>query len=170
MNKGKINDFINIWAEVVGLTGEENKKYRNFIKTDIARRCAMYEQAIPTISTKDDSCNAYIIKPVNGQYSFEDFLLNRLMLGLRDVSFICALEGNDGEYTAADKTLNVNTGAIDSLARDKAKRHTGLQGKNVQIVQKTIEHELGHCYKSLFNNGFKAPLGRVENKMKYIKN
>ena len=28
MNKGKINDFINIWAEVVGLTGEENKKYR----------------------------------------------------------------------------------------------------------------------------------------------
>lgn len=160
MNKGKINDFINIWAEVVGLTGEENKKYRNFIKTDMARRCAMYEQAIPTISTKDDSCNAYIIKPVNGQYSFEDFLLNRLMLGLRDVSFICALEGNGGEYTAADKTLNVNTGAIDSLARDKAKRHTGLQGKNVQIVQKTIEHELGHCYKSLFNNGFKAPLGK----------
>lgn len=159
MNKGKINDFINVWAEVVGLTGEENKKYRNFIKTDIARRCAMYEQAIPTISTKDDSCNAYIIKPVNGQYSFEDFLLNRLMLGLRDVSFIGALEGNGGEYIAADKTLNVNTETIDSLARDKAKRHTGLQGKNVQIVQKTIEHELGHCYKSLFNDGFKAPLG-----------
>lgn len=159
MNKGKINDFINVWAEVVGLTGEENKKYRNFIKTDIARRCAMYEQAIPTISTKDDSCNAYIIKPVNGQYSFEDFLLNRLMLGLRDVSFIGALEGNGGEYIAADKTLNVNTETIDSLARNKAKRHTGLQGKNVQIVQKTIEHELGHCYKSLFNDGFKAPLG-----------
>lgn len=159
MNKGKINDFINVWAEVVGLTGEENKKYRNFIKTDIARRCVMYEQAIPTISTKDDSCNAYIIKPVNGQYSFEDFLLNRLMLGLRDVSFIGALEGNGGEYIAADKTLNVNTETIDSLARDKAKRHTGLQGKNVQIVQKTIEHELGHCYKSLFNDGFKAPLG-----------
>ena len=36
----------------------------------------MYEQTFPTISTKDDSCNAYIIKPVNGQYSFEDFLLN----------------------------------------------------------------------------------------------
>ena len=159
MNKSKINDFINVWAEVVGLTGEENKKYRNFIKTDIARRCAMYEQTIPNISTKDDSCNAYIIKPVNGQYSFEDFLLNRLMLGLRDVSFIGALEGNGGEYIAADKTLNVNTGTIDFLARDKARRHTGLQGKNVQIVQKTIEHELGHCYKSLFNDGFKAPLG-----------
>ena len=159
MNKSKINDFINVWAEVVGLTGEENKKYRNFIKTDIARRCAMYEQTIPNISTKDDSCNAYIIKPVNGQYSFEDFLLNRLMLGLRDVSFIGALEGNGGEYIVADKTLNVNTGTIDLLARDKAKRHTGLQGKNVQIVQKTIEHELGHCYKSLFNDGFKAPLG-----------
>ena len=160
MNKSKINDFINVWAEVVGLTGEENKKYRNFIKTDIARRCEMYEQTFPTISTKDDSCNAYIIKPVNGQYSFEDFLLNRLMLGLREVSFIGALEGNSGEYTAHDKTLDVNVGEIDSLAKDKATRHKGLQGKNVQIVQKTIEHELGHCYKSLFNDGFKAPLGR----------
>lgn len=159
MSKSKINDFINVWAEVVGLTGDENKKYRNFIKTDIARRCEMYEQEFPIISTKDDDCTAYIIKPVNGQYSFEDFLLNRLMLGLRNVSFIGALEGNGGEYIAADKTLNINTGTIDSLARDKAKRHTGLQGKNVQIVQKTIEHELGHCYKSLFNDGFKAPLG-----------
>ena len=159
MNKGKINDFINVWAEVVGLTGEENKKYRDFIKTDVARRCSMYEQEIPSISTKDDGCNAYIIKPVNGKYSLEDFLLNRLMLGLRDVSFIGALEGNGGEYIAADKTLNVNAGKIDFLVRDKAKRHTGLQGKNVKIVQKTIEHELGHCYKSLFNDGFKAPLG-----------
>lgn len=160
MNKSKINDFINVWAEVVGLTGEENKKYKNFIKTDIARRCEMYEQTISTISTKDDSCNAYIIKPVNGQYSLEDFLLNRLMLGLREVSFTGALEGNGGEYVAHDKMLNVNEGELDSLARDKATRHRGLQGKNVQIVQKTIEHELGHCYKSLFNDGFKAPLGR----------
>ena len=160
MNKSKINDFINVWAEVVGLTGEENKKYRNFIKTDIARRCEMYEKTIPTISTRDDSCNAYIIKPVNGQYSFEDFLLNRLMLGLREVSFTGALEGNGGEYVAHDKMLNVNVGALDSLAKDKATRHRGLQGKNVQTVQKTIEHELGHCYKSLFNDGFKAPLGR----------
>lgn len=102
----------------------------------------MYEQAIPTISTKDDSCNAYIIKPVNGQYSFEDFLLNRLMLGLRDVSFICALEGNDGEYTAADKTLNVNTGAIDLLQEIKPKGIQDYKEKMFQIVQKTIEHEL----------------------------
>lgn len=159
MNKSKINDFINLWAEVVGLTGEENKKYRNFIKTDIARRCEMYEQVIPTVSTKDDSCNAYLIKPVNGEYSLEDFLLNRLMIGLRDVDFTGALEGNGGEYVAHNKVISVNIDMLDSLARDKAKRHIGLQGKNVQIVQKTIEHELGHCYKSLFNDGFKAPLG-----------
>lgn len=159
MNKSKINDFINVWAEVVGLTGEENKKYINFIKTDIARRCEMYEKEVPSISTKDDACTAYIIKPVNNQYSFEDFLLNRLMLGLREVSFIGALEGNGGEYIAENKLLNVNTSAITSLANNKAARHVGLQGKSVQIVQKTIEHELGHCYKSLFNDGFKAPLG-----------
>ncbi|CCY71387.1 unknown [Clostridium sp. CAG:921] len=160
MNKSKIDDFINVWAEVVGLTGEENKKYRNFIKTDIARRCEMYEQTISAISTKDDSCNAYIIKPVNGQYSLEDFLLNRLMLGLREVSFTGALDGNGGEYVAHNKSLNVNVRALDSLVKNKATRHKGLQGKNVQIIQKTIEHELGHCYKTSFNDGFKAPLGR----------
>lgn len=160
MNKSKIDDFINVWAEVVGLTGEENKKYRNFIKTDIARRCEMYEQTISAISTKDDSCNAYIIKPVNGQYSLEDFLLNRLMLGLREVSFTGTLDGNGGEYVAHNKSLNVNVRALDSLVKNKATRHKGLQGKNVQIIQKTIEHELGHCYKTSFNDGFKAPLGR----------
>lgn len=159
MNKSKINDFINIWAEVVGLTGEDNKKYINFIKTDIARRCEMYEKEVPTISTKDDSCTAYIIKPVNNQYSFEDFLLNRLMLGLREISFTGAYEGNAGQYEAKFKSLNIDTSKIISRVKDKANRHIGLQGHELKVAQKTVEHELGHCLKTVFNNGFKAPLG-----------
>ena len=160
MNKNKINDFVNIWTEAIGLTGEKNKKYINFIKTDIARRCEMYEKEIPTISIKDDSCTAYIIKPVNGQYSFEDFLLNRLMLGLREVDFTGALEGNGGEYVAYDKSLCINVELIESLVKDKETRHVGLQGKSTKVAQKTLEHELGHCLKTVFNNGFKAPLGK----------
>lgn len=156
MNKEKISDFVDIWAQAVGLT---ETRYINVIKSDIAKRCAMYEKHFPSISTKDDDCGAYIIKPVNGKYSLEDFFLNRLMLGLREVSFSEALEGNGGEYTANYKSLNVNAGLLNSKINEKATRHVGLRGKNVQIIKKTIEHELGHCLKSSFTNGYKAPLG-----------
>lgn len=156
MNKEKISDFVDIWAQAVGLT---ETKYINVIKSDIAKRCAMYEKHFPSISTKDDDCGAYIIKPVNGKYSLEDFFLNRLMLGLREVSFSEALDGNSGEYTSKYKSLDVNVGFLNSRINEKATRHVGLRGKNIQIIKKTIEHELGHCLKSSFTNGYKAPLG-----------
>ena len=159
MNKEKINDFVNVWAQAVGLTEKGDKKYVDLIKSDIAKRCAMYEKDFPTISIRDDNCAAYIIKPVNNQYSFEDFLLNRLMLGLREVSFTGALEGNAGDYEAQSKSLSVDAGLIGSKVKDKSTRHVGLQGKSVQIIKKTIEHELGHCFKSSFNDGFLAPYG-----------
>ena len=82
MNKEKISDFVDVWAETVGL---KETRYINVIKNDILKRCAMYEKEISTISTKDDSCDSYIIKPVNESYSLEDFFLNRLMLGLRKI-------------------------------------------------------------------------------------
>jgi len=157
MNKEKINDLVNVWANAVGLT---ETRYINVIKSDIAKRCSMYEKEIPSISIKDDNCAAYIIKPVDGKYSIEDFLLNRLMLGLREVDFSDALEGNGGDYTARDKSLNINVGLLDSKINEKSARHTGLKGKNIQIIKKTIEHELGHCFKSSFTDGYKAPLGR----------
>ena len=65
MNKEKINDFVNVWAQAVGLTEKGDKKYVDLIKSDIAKRCAMYEKDFPTISIRDDNCAAYIIKPVN---------------------------------------------------------------------------------------------------------
>lgn len=156
MNKEKINDFVNIWAQTVGLT---ESRYINFIKKDIARRCAMYESTISSINVKDNDCDAYIIKPIDGKYSLEDFFLNRLMLGLREISFSGALEGNGGEYSADQKSLAVDVDKIKSTILDKAIRHPALQGKHTQIIQKTIEHELGHCLKSAFTNGYKAPIG-----------
>lgn len=172
MNKEKISDFIEVWAQAIGLT---DTNIINFIKSDIAKRCTMYEKEIPSISIKDDKCAAYIIKPVNGQYSLEDFLLNRLMLGLREANFGEALEGNSGEYTPYNKTLNVNIGMLNTRISEKATRHPGLNGKNTQIIKKTIEHEIGHCLKTTFADGYKAPrgIGReqdaiYENLIKYL--
>ncbi len=162
MNKEKINDFVNVWAQAVGLTKKEDKKYVNLIKTDIAKRCAMYENDFPTISTKDDDCSAYIIKPVNNEYRLEDFLLNRLMLGIRDISFTNDLKDSNGEYIADRKSLEVDVNLIVSTARNKATRHEGLKEQSIKILKKTIEHELGHCLKTVFSNGFLAPLGSRE--------
>lgn len=160
MNKEKINDFINVWAKTLGLT---DTRYINVIKSDIAKRCSMYEKEISSISVDDDKCNAYIIKSVDGKYSIEDFLLNRLMLGLREIDFTGALEGNSAEYIAANKTLNVNVELINSKIDEKSTRHQGLKGKNIQVIKKTIEHELGHCLKSTFTDGYKVPLAGRKN-------
>ena len=153
MNKDKISDVVDVWAQSVGLT---DRKYINLIKTDIAKRCMMYEDTIGSISVQDDPCQAYILKPVDGRYSVEDFLLNRLMLGLREISFSGAIDGLGGEYTADSKSLNVNVNKINSKVNEKATRHPGLQGKNAQIIKKTIEHELGHCFKTSFSDGVRS--------------
>jgi hypothetical protein len=154
MTKEKISDFVDVWAETIGL---KETRYINLIKSDIAKRCNMYEDTFPTISTKDDSCDAYIIKPVNGEYSLEDFFLNRLMLGLREIDF--GETFGFGAYNAADKQIWYDFGLIDSRVNDTAKHHPGLNGKNVQIAKKSFEHELGHCLKSSFTDGFKAQIG-----------
>ena len=160
MNREMINDFVNIWAKTIGLVGEKNKKYVNFIKTDIARRCSLYENEIRGINVKDDNCEAYIIKPVDNEYSLDAFLLNRLMLGLRGVDFTGALEGAAGNYVASEKYMDINTNLIESLVKEKAKKYNDLEEEEVHILQKTIEHELGHCFKTSFNNGFKRSFGK----------
>lgn len=156
MIKEKISDFIDIWANTIGL---RDITYINIIKSDIYKRYIMYKDVAPYISVNQDSCDAYIIKPIDGKYSLEDFLLNRLMLGLREIDISGALEGNSGEYTADYKSLDISIEVINKYVDDKSKRHIGLKGKNSKIVTKTFEHELGHCVKSRYTNGCSAPLG-----------
>lgn len=155
MNKEKINDFVDVWAQVVGL---KDITYINIIKNDIVKRCTMYEKEKPFISTKEDDCDAYIIKPVNGRYSFDDFLLNRLMLGLREIDFTEAVNGTGGEYMAELKSLDINIPTLNDIINEKSSRHLELKDRNVQIIIKTIEHELGHCFKTSFTNGYKTSI------------
>lgn len=156
MDKIKINDFVDVWAATIGLT---DQRYISLIKNDIIKRCLKYEEKVSQIKTEDDYSDVYIIKPINNAYSLEDFFLNRLMLGLREISFGPALEGNAGEYVANQKSLCVDVDKLNSHINDKSLRHKNLMGKNVQIIEKTIEHEIGHCLKTKFNDGFLAPFG-----------
>lgn len=156
MDKEKIGDFVDAWAKTIGL--KENR-YITLIKSDILKRCNMYRDVTSTMSIDKDYNESYLIKPQNGEYSLEDFFLNRLMLGMRVAEFSDALEGNAGEYVAQDKTFCVDVNLINRKVNEKAQRHPGLAGKNIQIIKKTIEHELGHCFKSSFTDGYKAVPG-----------
>lgn len=156
MDRIKINDFVDVWADVIGLT---NERYISLIKNDIINRCLKYEGKISEIKIEDDYSEMYIIKPVNNAYSLEDFFLNRLMLGLRDIDFGPSLDHTVGEYIAFQKSLCVDVEKLNNHINEKALRHSNLKGKNGQIIQKTLEHEIGHCLKTRFNNGFMAPHG-----------
>ena len=152
MNKEKINDFITVWAQTIGLT---NSKCIDVIREDIIKRCAIYEDVMPSVSTDEDKCQAYIIKPIDGKYSLEDFFLNRLMLGLREMDISGAGEGNNADYNADKKVFSIDIKGMSSRFDDKVKRHKGLEGKKNKIITKTIEHEIGHCLKTTFTDGCK---------------
>ena len=148
----KIDDFVNIWAKSINL---EKDNVIKMIKYDIIRRCRMYGGIYPTISVEDDDCKAYIIKPTNGKYSLEDFLLNRLMLGIRGVYFspdYMLADRSAAEYVSYYKSLNIDTNAMFNFLSSN-----GFSKEDISaILIKTIGHELGHCFKTSFTDGYKA--------------
>lgn len=152
----KINDFVDVWAQTIGLN---NKDVIAIVKNDIIGRYNLYVKMYPTISINDDPCLAYIIKPINGKYNLEDFLLNRLMLGLRSVDIISSLEGNSADYSCYHKTLSGDFKTMSKKIDEKSLRHPKLKQMKSRIIIKTLEHELGHCLKTKFSDGYKAPWG-----------
>ena len=165
VNIEKIHDFVDVWAYSIELT---DRRLIDIIKDDIVKRCNQYKDFYPQIDVSDDYCDAYIIKPINGKYALEDFILNRPMLGLRVVSIWSVFECNLSDYTGQYKSLSINIDYMNKMINDKSKRHQGLVGKNDEIIRKTIEHEIGHCLKTTFTNGAKAPIGYSHQNQKYI--
>ncbi len=164
----KINDFVDIWAQSIGL---KNTSIIQIIKNDIVKRSKEYVDVFPTISVNLDSCQAYIIKPVNGEYAIEDFFLNRLILGISELNLGTSLEGTNAGYNGYEKSLDINIEKMRQDINERATRHRGLVGVSDAIIVKTVEHELGHCFKTSFNDGLGAIFssGTRANQEKYKK-
>lgn len=159
INKNRINDIINIYAETLGIT---DKRIINSLKNGIYLRCKKYKESYPVITINQDDDLNYILKPnEKGEYSLEDFFLNRMMLGLRGIDVTDSLEGTAGEYTAALKSLSVNVPIIkQNIMNSSARNILNSEIIRNKIIKKTFQHELGHLLKTRFTGNYKAPLGQ----------
>lgn len=152
MNVEKINDFIDVWADSINL---KDKQYIDLVKEDIIKRCKMYEKIFPEIKVDEDECSQYIIKPVNGKYSLDDFLLNRLLNGIREFDYKGSSEDtNWADYDSYRRKLSVDINLITTEVEKVQKKYNILVGKQKDIANKSVEHELGHCLKTRFDNGY----------------
>ncbi len=161
-DKDKIQTIIDIYFNNIELDmSEETKsKVKSIIISDIYLRCRMYGHLFPNgiIQNSDNYNSNYPIKPVNGRYSIEDFLLNKLMFDLREISFSGAMKSNGGEYSAIPKSLNINITEL-GKAYDESqtlKRKTDFAQIKSRGIAKTIHHELGHALKTVYTGGYKS--------------
>ena len=149
MNKVKVNDFIDVLARCKGF----NTEITDIVKEYMQKVISKYEKVFPNGIDASLDNNKYFIKPVNGRYSIEDFLLNRMFRSIN------SMEANhvDGEVSATFYP------AISKISYDKSKMVRSLYSyflkigrekyyilKNKDIVLKYL-YDLG-IYPKIKNN------------------
>ena len=164
-DKDKINVFVDIYFDSIKVDVPEDKKdiVKNIIKKDIYRRCKIYGSEYPRIRANKDNYNPnYLIKPENGYLTIEEFFLNRLMFNLREIDLTGALEGNGGEYVSNNKSLGIGLAVLKKIYDESntLKQKPNFDTIKSKGISKTIHHEIGHALKTVFEGGFKAPLGQ----------
>ena len=76
MNKIKVQEFCQVYSKALNLDNEIESIITELMINIISK----YENKIPSIpASLDQSTSSYLIKPINGKYSIEDFFLNRLI-------------------------------------------------------------------------------------------
>ena len=81
MNKVKVNDFIDVLARCKGF----NTEITDIVKEYMQKVISKYEKVFPNGIDASLDNNKYFIKPVNGRYSIEDFLLNRMFRSKKNI-------------------------------------------------------------------------------------
>lgn len=106
MNRKKIEDFVGVWADVVGATDE----LKTLTTELLAEMTEKYSKIIPEgVSIEDDDYTKYIIKPVDGRYSIEDLFLNRLLSNVTGIDYEDYYENEYDNFNQATKRLKVNS-------------------------------------------------------------
>ena len=121
MNKVKVNDFIDVLARCKGF----NTEITDIVKEYMQKVISKYEKVFPNGIDASLDNNKYFIKPVNGRYSIEDFLLNRMFRSINSI------ETNhvDGESAA------VFYSSIGNISYDKVKMILSLYSYFLKLHQ-----------------------------------
>lgn len=151
----KIEDFLNCYFDVTGI---DDKKIRECIKNGVINRINTYNKYFPNISIEDDDYKYYAIKSINGYYSLEDFMLNRLFQGLRQIVIKDDENSKYCEYAADSRTIYISYDAIRKFIFANINNLSDeIKEKFFDIIILTVfDHELGHTLKTQFKDGYKV--------------
>ena len=169
MNKERINDFIECYSRGIGLSNE----YKDILKELIPKLINKYSKVASEISVDTDAYDKYIIKPVNGKYSIEDFFLNRLMASVLEVQ-----QSNDskdqmkGGFWDETHKITLNDSAInrqlDGMLPDDMENKSEV--RNI-ARKKVIMHEFEHAMQTQYKKDSPVDLltkSNLENVIKEI--
>ena len=152
MNIEKLKFYVDNWYEYIEkknielLEKEIGMSFKDFVIEILGNVYNEYKDIIRFIPVSKDNCSEYIIKPQNGRYSLEDFLINRL---LRNVSMIKYQE----QYFMSESNYDHTYGEV-LLDKERLQMHL----KDVGQKRKLVAHELLHGLKTQFidNNIFRS--------------
>lgn len=166
MNIERINDYIDAYSEVINISPTNIKTLKELMPKIIMK----YEKVVAYVTEEEDKDKKYIIKPVNGKYSIEDFFLNRLMRNILYYDNISFVQG--GFYDAEQYLVSLNEDIIKTRV-SFLKKYVELSDRDVekfnQIAEKkTRMHEIEHGLQAQFVDG-NPPQDIIELYQKLIK-
>lgn len=157
MNKVKVNDFVNAYSKALELDNNTKNILIELMENIITK----YEKEIDYIPVSLDDSQVYLIKPINGKYSVEDFFLNRLMRNVWSYSEInentikegFVDEHTKGCYDASFNEVNINKIKL-SNQLEKYKQYLGVNYLSMKssAEKKVIMHEFEHGLQTRFDN------------------
>lgn len=149
MNKERVEKYINIWLKNINqedlreLEKDIEMPLISFMTEILENLYAKYSDTISYISVNLDRYSDYIIAPKNGNYSLEDFLLNRL---LRNVTTVIYRDESTSYRPESHYAHEWGEVLI-----DKDRIQTKIT--DVRHKRKVVAHEFLHGMKTQFYDG-----------------
>lgn len=158
-NKERISNYIECFTDCLGIdkSTKEGNTIKNLFIESIYLRANKYKNI--KINIKDDGYQGYIIKPKNGQYTPEDFLLNRLFISISKIANNRLNENEKAKYDSIDRDLQFDFQSIDNLL----KRYISDVNLRKKSIHKTFTHEIGHALQVRRNGGYVNAEGTNKN-------
>lgn len=147
MNIEKINDVIDAYSRAIEMPSE----YSIILKELIPKMIEKYSKQFKEIPIEQDDSGKYIIKPVDGKYSMEDFFLNRLMRNVLYTKNEYIDGKTKGNYDPGEQALKLDIDLLDRQLDGVLDTNTpNLQELKIIAKKKVIMHEFEHALQTQF--------------------
>ena len=147
MDLEKIYDFIDAYSKALQIDDE----YKAILKELIPKLVEKYSKIYTKIPVEQDNDNKYIIKPVDGKYSIEDFFLNRLMRNVLLLNIGSIGNREKGGFIDSKQTIELDIELIDKQLQGViSKNNPQYQELSKIAKKKVIMHEFEHALQTQY--------------------